>query len=385
MTIPVVPVPAVVLACEFPSNADRTAGTFNAKAVAWANSENAMVTRTREIAQTAADNAGVANTAASEANASAQDATGNGAAQVALAAEQVELATAQANLATTNGAEQVTLATTQAELATTKAGQASSSAAASAGSATNASDSAAAAEASRIAASKLNLGNKTSPPTVDNQGAALLQGATYYDTVLNKWRVWTGSAWGDGISSIAGVSSVNGMTGNVTLPPTQSLAYNNRANLRSQSPAAGALAIVDGLGLFVWESGSSEPDDDESCFATATGRWLLQCVHWDVVGDWQLPDDAARDEGLGRILRAPAACPITSVAATAQASFAAYIQGAAVGSAVLATPTTLIDSRLSVVACVLAPGVVTVSLNNPSAAIASIVPANWLVTVFKEI
>ncbi len=373
------PVPAFAAPPDFPALSDRALGTYNSKAYAWADAmQDTTGPNIHAIAVTAKANADDGALSAIAAAQSAALALSDGAAQVALAAEQVELATAQANLATTNGAEQVTLATT-------KAGQASSSAAASAGSATNASDSAAAAEASRIAASKLNLGNKTSPPTVDNQGAALLQGATYYDTVLNKWRVWTGSAWGDGISSIAGVSSVNGMTGNVTLPPTQSLAYNNRANLRSQSPAAGALAIVDGLGLFVWESGSSEPDDDESCFATATGRWLLQCVHWDVVGDWQLPDDAARDEGLGRILRAPAACPITSVAATAQASFAAYIQGAAVGSAVLATPTTRIDSRLSVVACVLAPGVVTVSLNNPSAAIASIVPANWLVTVFKEI
>lgn len=71
--------------------------------------------------------------------------------------------------------------------------------------------------ASAVQASKLNLGNKTSPPSVDNQGGALLAGATYYDTTLNKWRVWTGSAWGDGISSIAGVSSVNGLTGDVVI------------------------------------------------------------------------------------------------------------------------------------------------------------------------
>ena len=73
-----------------------------------------------------------------------------------------------------------------------------------------------AAEASRIAASKLNLGNKASAPTLDNQGDALLAGTTYYDTTLNKWRVWTGVAWGDGISAIAGVSSLNGLTGDVS-------------------------------------------------------------------------------------------------------------------------------------------------------------------------
>jgi hypothetical protein len=80
---------------------------------------------------------------------------------------------------------------------------------------------AASAEASAIAASKLNLGNKASAPTLDNQGAALLAGATYYDTTLGKWLVWSGSAWTEGISAIAGVSTVNGASGAVTIfvPP----------------------------------------------------------------------------------------------------------------------------------------------------------------------
>lgn len=97
-----------------------------------------------------------------------------------------------------------------AATATTKAAEASASAVAAATSATNASTSA-------IAASKLNLGDKPSPPSTDNQGAALRPGATYFDTTLNKWRVWTGSAWVDGISAVAGVSSLNGQTGDLTL------------------------------------------------------------------------------------------------------------------------------------------------------------------------
>lgn len=66
----------------------------------------------------------------------------------------------------------------------------------------------ASAEASRIAASKLNLGSKATAPTLDNQGAALLAGANYYDTTLNRWRVWTGSEWGDGVMPIPGLLSV---------------------------------------------------------------------------------------------------------------------------------------------------------------------------------
>jgi len=110
------------------------------------------------------------------------------------AATSANIATTQASLATTNGAAQVSLATTQAN---------------------NAASSAANALTSEINASKLNLGNKPSPPTLDNQGAALLAGATYYDTTLSKWRVYSGSAWTDGLSAVAGVTSFNGSTGAV--------------------------------------------------------------------------------------------------------------------------------------------------------------------------
>ena len=96
-------------------------------------------------------------------------------------------------------------ARTSATTATQKAGEAANAAAAS--------------EQSAIGASKLNLGAKSSPPTLDNQGLPILAGATYYDTTLGKWRVWTGTAWGDGISSIAGVSSWGGLTGNINPLP----------------------------------------------------------------------------------------------------------------------------------------------------------------------
>lgn len=66
--------------------------------------------------------------------------------------------------------------------------------------ATTATTKASEADASAIAASKLNLGDKASPPTTDNQGAALKAGATYYDTTLQQWRVWNGVEWGAGLS-----------------------------------------------------------------------------------------------------------------------------------------------------------------------------------------
>jgi hypothetical protein len=111
--------------------------------------------------------AGFVVTKANEAAQSAVDATNNGAAQVVLAADQVALATTQAGLATTNGAAQVTLATTQANNAA----------------------------ASYDAFDDRYLGSKSTPPTLDNDGNALLTGAIYWNSVSSEMRAWDGSAW----------------------------------------------------------------------------------------------------------------------------------------------------------------------------------------------
>lgn len=107
-----------------------------------------------------------------------------------------------------SAASSASTATTQADLAMGYRNTANAAA-------TTAIDKAAEATASALSASKLNLGNKSAPPTTDNQGAAILAGATYYDTTLGKWRVWNGAAWTDGISALAGVASLNGESGNL--------------------------------------------------------------------------------------------------------------------------------------------------------------------------
>lgn len=199
-------------------------------------------------------------------------------------------------------------------------------------------------------------------------------------------------------------------------------AYGDRASLRSLTPADGAQVIVEGLGLFVFYAGSDEPDDDESCFATSTGRWLLEAVHWDVVDAWQHPNDDYRDawiedeplrfvaqfDGIfpsrfassfassfaSRVLNGTATCAITSVAATSSASFTGTVTGAAVGDHVIATPPGQLGSdaantsRLAYHAWVSAANTVTVMLTNASAAAAttnSAIQTAWPITVIKNI
>lgn len=100
------------------------------------------------------------------------------------------------------------------------------------------------ASASAIAAGQLNLGDKASPPTVDNQGQALRAGATYYDTTLGKWRVWTGAAWGDGISAVAGVSSLNGLTGALNLSTLSGYGITDAAQVAALDPGTDLNSVV---------------------------------------------------------------------------------------------------------------------------------------------
>ena len=127
--------------------------------------------------------------------------------------------------------------------ATTSATNAASSATAAATSATNAATSAStattkASEASTSATSAASsfdsfddryLGAKSSEPSTDNDGDALITGALFFDTTAGATKVWTGSAWQTvtvsatnqtNINTVAGiqanVTTVAGIASNVT-------------------------------------------------------------------------------------------------------------------------------------------------------------------------
>lgn len=117
-------------------------------------------------------------------------------------------ATAAASSASA-AATSATTATTQAGIATTQATNSATSATNSANSATASGNSATAAANSQTAAAGNEaataaiydsfddryLGAKAVEPTVDNDGAALIVGALYWDIGLPGMRAWTGTAW----------------------------------------------------------------------------------------------------------------------------------------------------------------------------------------------
>ena len=112
-------------------------------------------------------------------------------------------------------------ASVNALIAQSAATSASLSALSATNSATAASASATAAAASYDSFDDRYLGSKSSAPSVDNDGAALLTGALYWNSTSSLLFIWTGSAWDQAAFSVSGaVTSFNTRTGAVTLSST---------------------------------------------------------------------------------------------------------------------------------------------------------------------
>lgn len=105
--------------------------------------------------------------------------------------------------------------------------------------------------ASVLAMDKRYLGSFAVAPALDNQGDPLATGAVYYDTALAKVRTWTGSAWVEGIASVAGVASVNGANGAVTVQETLVSGTNIKTLGSTSLLGSGDIAIktLDGVSL----------------------------------------------------------------------------------------------------------------------------------------
>jgi hypothetical protein len=145
---------------------------------------------------------------------------------------------ASATTSASAAASSASAAASSASAASSSASAASSSASAAASSASAASSdaSAAASSASSAAASYDSfddryLGAKSSDPTLDNDGNALLTGALYWNSSANEMRVYSGSAW---------IISYLPASGYVTLTGTETL-----TNKTLTSPAITTPSITD--------------------------------------------------------------------------------------------------------------------------------------------
>lgn len=108
---------------------------------------------------------------------------------------EINAVAAEVNTNRNTAVSSATTASTAATNASTSATNAATSATNAANSATAAANSATAAAASFDSFDDRYLGAKSSNPTVDNDGNALLTGALYWNTTSNELRFWSGSAW----------------------------------------------------------------------------------------------------------------------------------------------------------------------------------------------
>ena len=251
--------------------ASTKAGEAAASAAAAASSASSAAgsaTTASTSATTASTKATEASTSATASASSATTATSSASSatsSASTATTKASEASASAATATTKASEASTSATT----ATTKASEASTSATSAATSATTASTAATNAEASYDSFDDRYLGAKSSAPSTDNDGDALLTGSLYYNSSSNQLYVWSGSGWDEAAFSVSGaVSSFNTRTGAVTLSSsdvTTALTYTplNPGNNLSEVTATTARTNL-GLGALATLAtvGTSQIDND---------------------------------------------------------------------------------------------------------------------------
>jgi hypothetical protein len=181
------------------SSAATSAGSSETSAIASATSASAAATSASSAATSATSAAASTSAAAASASAAATSAT-SAAASATTAANSVATIATYASDALTSANSAATSAASAA--ASTSAAAASASAAST--SAASAATSATSAAASYDSFDDRYLGAKSTPPSVDNDGNALIVGAIYWNTVSNAMFAWTGTEWGS-ISSTAAI------------------------------------------------------------------------------------------------------------------------------------------------------------------------------------
>ena len=172
------------------ASAATSAGSSETSAIASATSASASASSATAAATSATSAAASATAAATSATSAAASATA--------AATSATSAATSATAAATSATSAAASATTAANSVATIAGYATASANSATAAATSAASAATSATSAATSYDEFDdryLGSKTSDPTVDNDGGALITGALYFNSVVGAMKVYDGAAW----------------------------------------------------------------------------------------------------------------------------------------------------------------------------------------------
>jgi hypothetical protein len=222
-----------------------SAATSASSAAASASSMSASVAAAATSATSAAASATAASTSATSAAASATTASGY-VSTVAASAAAASTSAASASTSASSAATSANSAATSASSAAAYTSAAATSASSAATSASSAATSASSSLATYNTYKTYYLGSFASAPTLDNQGNALITGATYFNSGSNVMYVYTSSTWNPissatsysaptlGSTTIASgttYTNVAGLTINSTTIPTSATLTKTSDNL----------------------------------------------------------------------------------------------------------------------------------------------------------
>jgi hypothetical protein len=179
------------------TNASNSATAAATSATNAATSESNASTSETNAATSATNAASSATSAASSATTATTQASAASTSATNAATSETNAATSASNASTseTNAATSASNASTSETNAATSASNASTSATNASNSANAAATSAASAAAAYDTFDDRYLGSKTSDPTLDNDGNALVTGALYFNSSANEMRVYDGANW----------------------------------------------------------------------------------------------------------------------------------------------------------------------------------------------
>jgi len=247
------------------SSASTDAGTATTKAGEAATSATnaaasaSTATTKASEASTSASTAATSETnAATSATNAATSETNSSNSATASASSASAASTSETNAATseTNAGNSATASASSASAASTSETNAATSASGAATSATNASTSATAAQTAQTAAEAAldsfddrYLGEKSSDPTVDNDGDALLTGALYFSTGGGSLKVYDGTQWNPTAATTESIQDVVGslITGTTGVSATYNDSGNSLtiAGTAATTSAAGTMSAAD--------------------------------------------------------------------------------------------------------------------------------------------